>query len=535
MNDFPDEITEKILDDGFRHTAWSIPYGAFSPFPSLPPVTAREGSLDALHTLRIVGVCRAWYRIGIRRLYQDIVLRHIDQLPFLVRTFEKQSDLGAMVQNLNIAYYLNPGWTALHLSESTKLLALCPNLSRLTMGGRAFYARYPDDHLPLAPVPRDYNDQLQVPLPLIPPAVFSSLLHLNIADEYVRYDDTFPLLCPLAANLRTLSIALQDDLPAYDRPHLTFPALTDLRLTLHFSSRVGHVAEQWAFPALETLAIMVPPWGDLKIRYRSYRSRIVNLIETIIRGPTKTTFTRLILPDFTDYDPRLSPERTWFMNFETMQAILDECPALRWLCMSVTVCSPTRSNMTQALVHPHIEALDITGRMNEHNDATTRVDLAFLKSGMPRLRRCRFVDRGMAFFADTLPDLLEGLDPNDGAELSADELYLEHDPSVYRPPADTWLSYLLSIPVGDGDDDDEDTDGDFEPESESESESESSGSEWSITSSDAECDIRADLDAAGYESDVEWEVEREDAMVTFADGVRRAQSRCVAEQVDVVS
>ncbi|KAJ7074794.1 hypothetical protein C8F01DRAFT_1076152 [Mycena amicta] len=469
----PEETLLLILKHALP-PSWSRFYGEDRvPFPS--PVFS-DSRQDTLTKLSIVRVSRTWYRVGVELLYESVMLRRVDQLPVLVHTLEERRDIALRVRRVGLCYYLTPGWQRLHLEESEKLLALCPAISSLSIGGMVFLS---PNH--------------EFPIPIMPGNLASSITHLDIQDEHIPYQKIFPLLSALSSSLHTLVISLPTTYALPDgaqHPRLTFSRLSKLRLHIYALSRVSPT--HWVIPSLTHLSLT---FGDLILPGSPYATpalQVRALVEAYGRH-----LAHLSLPHLDGTNPTSAHE------FTVLQEMLDMCPSLRRLGVSIVHCTGTGT----ALAHPRVEALDIFDRRVVGG---CDVDVDVLKAGMPRLRVCRYLEEG--YFGDALPTLDEEADATDG------------------PGSDVRMYLLSPFPIPD--DDPEDLDW-VDPDDADEQDGEGDAGEVMQVDDDsdsepASSDYDTDelIDAAlqggagwvyerGIEEPVEWEVGREEAMEIF--------------------
>ncbi|KAJ7074804.1 hypothetical protein C8F01DRAFT_1361367 [Mycena amicta] len=484
----PEETLLLILKHALP-PSWSRFYGEDRvPFPS--PVFS-DSRQDTLTKLSIVRVSRTWYRVGVELLYESVMLRRVDQLPVLVHTLEERRDIALRVRRVGLCYYLTPGWQRLHLEESEKLLALCPAISSLSMGGMAFLS---PNH--------------EFPIPTIPGNLASSITHLDIQDEHISYANMFPLLSALSPSLHTLVISLPTAYALPDgsqHPPLTFSHLSKLRLHIYALSRVSPT--HWVIPSLTHLSLT---YGNVMVTGSPYASSALQvraLVEAYGRH-----LAHLSLPHLDGTDPSSAHE------FTVLQEMLDMCPSLRRLGVSIVHCPGTG----MALAHPRVEALDIFDR-RVVGDCDVHVDV--LKAGMPRLRVCRYLEEG--YFGDALPTLDEEADATDG-------------PGSDVRMVDSLQQYITPHRIVAGDDDPEDLDW-VDPDDADEQDGErdagevmqvDDGSEPASSDYDTDELINAALQGGagwvyerGIEEPVEWEVGREEAMEIFREGLERTRWR----------
>ncbi|KAJ7067509.1 hypothetical protein C8F01DRAFT_1121506 [Mycena amicta] len=399
--DIPAEVLGQIMQNVLHPRAsWQIPHASWT----YPPFPQSTQSVNTAQTLQLLAVSRAWYRIASPLLYQSISLHHIDQLPMLVRTLEERTVLAALTRSLGVCYYIPPGWDALHVAESAKLLGLCPNLTRLAFGGMI-----PPLPAPLAPIE-----------------------HLDLSQESMDYPAVYPIVSALAASLKSLSICVPIGQESDAHLKLTFPSLTHLRLFL----RPGCVVspDLWDLPILSSLTIHA--------HYVPCRPPVLALAELF--GPVPT-LTHLSLPPLNRWHGGFSSNI--YHDHQATQRILDVCPTLRFLRVGIVQCleCPRAGIYFPPLQHVRIETLHVVGRTNWPGD-TRNVDERFLKEGMPCLRVVRGIDAGVAF-------------------LDASGIGMEEE---RPPPAGTWLeAFLADAEMWDEEDDEEDPDFEPEPESSS--------------------------------------------------------------------
>ncbi|KAF7312903.1 hypothetical protein MKEN_00974700 [Mycena kentingensis (nom. inval.)] len=512
MEKLPAEILTILLKTNLSdESTWRIssPSGTQTsgepPFP-FATIAHADGALATPRKLVLIHVCRAWYRVLVRILYDSVVLRYIGQLPMLVRTLEGPggADLASFIQSINLTYAMQSSFTRLHVEESSKLLARCPNVSRLAVGGMSL-----DPWGLGGPIPRVLPQSI---------ASIKSLVHLDLTADCIYYPTLHPILSALSQTLHSLSAplpaaytvhtGLRRRIPFTVPRPIIFPLLTDLRLCEQYFLFTTHtLADFWSLPALRNLDIRGAA---------GTQSMPLLILATIVGGIAKDArrIERLSLPP--SESPDFRSRRLVSDHVQSWREILGRCPALRYLRSSISL-PPSLNTVTglPPLFHPRLQVIDVVGGgMVSLVDATQAVEgvLPILKRGMPRLRVCRLVERGLEFLAPTLP-ALQLLPERQPAEAQLVPIA----PEAYRPPAGSYLEFLLCDPAvnSDGYEDAED-DTDYEPPSDWEatgSESDSGTEEEEEEDETQDADSHPDLE--------DEEMTREDAIALFVSGLHR--------------
>ncbi|KAJ6625742.1 hypothetical protein B0H10DRAFT_2000419 [Mycena sp. CBHHK59/15] len=255
---------------------------------ALPPHPRSISSYDLRMKLSILAVCKTWNQVGTELLYESVTLRRIGQLPAFVRALEGREGVGALVAHLDISYYVPPGYSSLHQSDTNKIFWLCPNLSHL---GFIWSCTIPA--LPLPPLS-------------------SSITSLEYSDA-MPLSDILPSLIQLRQNLRSLSINLTPF--SHSDPEITFENLEDLRLCFSFEKDFADPATKWSMPRLQRI------WFTA----------------------TGTDFAHKFMDIFKQFFDVCGPKLT-FLSVDSIvhgpQEILDRCPALEHLVILSHIAGP---------------------------------------------------------------------------------------------------------------------------------------------------------------------------------------------------
>ncbi|KAK6992675.1 hypothetical protein R3P38DRAFT_3083497 [Favolaschia claudopus] len=325
----PDEILLVIFREALQ-PSWGVRYGK-----TLPPFPRNIWSSDFQTKLAIVGVCKAWYRVGLQFLYENVVLSSIGQLPAFVMTLEAQSSIASFVRRLEITYWVPRAYNNLHDAETRKAFELCPQLKQFAFNPQS-EPLYSNLDLPRFPYIEDTPWRIT---------------HLEVCDR-IDYLSILPPLVHLSLSLESLSISLPLSYRTEDnRLVLTFPRLLSLRLCIDGLSPPGSA---WVIPNLQQL-LLCPThhkWreGPITALLAQYGQKL----RTLSLGCR---------------DPR-----------STLAELLGQCPQLQHLTVVESLVS-----VDDRLHHKTLQCLDVVG------DGTLihRINSSHFETAFPALRSYR--------------------------------------------------------------------------------------------------------------------------------------------------
>ncbi|KAJ7488309.1 hypothetical protein FB451DRAFT_1529584 [Mycena latifolia] len=440
--DFPDEI----LLDIFHHAlppSWVMSSSeALAPFPPI-------WSADVRTKLAIVGVCKTWHHLGLELLYESVILQQIGQLPAFVRALEAREGLRALVRHLEISCFLPRGYFRLYDEETKKLFALCPNLS----------------HFAFTPGFTLYRHSRLIP------ALPSTITSLEYGAA-IEYSAILPSLVHLCATLRSLSLTLPDTYGA-DHPTLTFASLEDLRLDLAVDSTIP--VSEWVIPGLRRAVLR----NRFRLGFPAYMKRETQL-EVFLGAYGRTIRTLMIS----------------YLQSRSLQDLLDRCPVLEHLGVSMALCAAP-------LNHATLTSVDIF-----NSSSFADGDFGGLKGALPALRACKYLDDSLAL--ENFRDL--------SLALPAGDVVVTDQASVSNLPFSSWLTAILSE-VGAADDpSDDDPDYVFN----SDDDDDGGSVDDSDSSSNSDSDAVSVSEEGGDEFHLEenWEIESEEALAIFRSTLR---------------
>ncbi|KAK7046456.1 hypothetical protein R3P38DRAFT_2873901 [Favolaschia claudopus] len=337
----PDEILLVIFREALQ-ASWGVRYGN-----TLPPFPRNIWSSDFQTKLAIVGVCKAWYRVGLQFLYENVVLSSIGQLPTFVMTLEAQSSLASFVQRLEITYWVPRAYHNLHDAETRKAFELCTQLKQFAFNPRCH---------PL------YDSDLVLPrFPYIEDTPWR-ITHLEVCDR-IDYLSILSPLVHLSLSLESLSISLPISYRIeHHRPMLTFPRLLSLRLCIDHMSPPDSI---WVIPNLQQL-LLCPidhKWrgGPVAALLAQYGKKL----RTLSLGCRETR--------------------------ATLAELLGHCPQLRHLTVVEDLVS-----VDNQLHHKTLQSLDVLG-----DGTLDRINSSHFETAFPALRSYRYLDT----FHDFYPSL----------------------------------------------------------------------------------------------------------------------------------
>ncbi|KAF7351490.1 hypothetical protein MSAN_01581300 [Mycena sanguinolenta] len=283
-------IPEETLFLIFQH---ALPPGFAVSFGTTLPPFPRTASSDTSTKLRIGKVCKRWYRIGLKLLYENVNLQWIGQLPAFVQALEAREEVGSFVRRLEIGYWVPEGYHTLQDAEVAKIFDLCPLLTHFAFNPQSLRGFVPE--FPLDPIRR-----------------LGTITHLEIC-ERVKYPAVLPALAELCSTLVSLSILLPE---LYDsHPTLTFARLESLRLGVNPQSHLPGL--RWAVPNLQQLLIHFRGGNALL-----YNTTACTLLDAYGRG-LRVLSVRAI-PAYNSNVP------------SSFQDVLERCPALQHLSITET-------------------------------------------------------------------------------------------------------------------------------------------------------------------------------------------------------
>jgi hypothetical protein len=419
----------------------------------------------------IVAVCRRWWDVGIELLYKEVVIRRADCLAFLLRTLVAPgSRVGRLITRMVISCIVPFEDDLIVFEESMKhVIANCPSLSNLV-----FDPSFP----PLSQLTTD--------------RIFRSLQIGDGTFNITHLDWGYSLLigdlvrllqhCP---SLESLQFHLHDrhsDVQKVIGTTVLLPHLQELQLLRydatnnaieHFESKF---AARWSMPQLQ------------KFTYNN-------------NGPSA-------FADITGFCQihgsslrclHLGPDWREWIGTDTLQGILNQCPALEHLVLWVSGNLRTVSS----LGHPKIVWIDAWVDLCRTRELETFLHTK--PQGLPSLNRVRVFDNRLwRPFAINLPYLLPPANAilEDGLEYDYIDYNIKQEGNlVYRTDL-TWSLFDGEGCTSDeGSDFDGDTDGDA-------SDGDSTSADDDSSSSEEEGNT--------YESDVEEETPATDPELALA-------------------
>ena len=189
--------------------------------------------------LSLLSVCRAWYRIGVPLLYEDISIRRIYQLGNLLRTLESSdsSYLKDLIKTLNMHCFVPRVFHGVFKKQLAQLFKICPRLTSFSHTSPC----YPPT---------------LAPLPSLPP----TLTHLELGEEVNPSILQEVLeLESLSTNLVSLSIYITD-LP--DSNSYSFPRLESLSFVIGIARWELRWELCWELPRLRYLTLRMRFWPE---------------------------------------------------------------------------------------------------------------------------------------------------------------------------------------------------------------------------------------------------------------------------------
>ncbi|KAJ7020322.1 hypothetical protein C8F04DRAFT_302486 [Mycena alexandri] len=368
----PQRLFDEILLMIFRETqlpSWMTDY--VIP-PTLAPFRGSPSCADLYTRRTITEVSKAWYNLGVALLYEKITLRRLDQLPALLWALEARESLRPLVRSLEITFLAPWNFLEYHDFEIRKIVELCPRLSHFG------YFPANDQHFEL-------HHRL-LPSPSSTGSAITSLGFTFLPGTLLQ-----PALIQHCRNLRSLSLVLL--LP------MTPSALEQLKRRSGPDARRRCEEEEHhplPFDNLEVLHITVDNDSAIRDTWSMPRLQRVSL-----RGKMNHQTSGLLAP----FGGTIASLSLYDLHFAAssallLQRVLDSCPKLDHLALSVSLFDP-------ALRHPTITAIDIFCL-----GWTTPgvIQLRSLSARFPALQTLRTLDESMRFLRDiprSLPQSVE--------------------------------------------------------------------------------------------------------------------------------
>ncbi|GLB37423.1 hypothetical protein LshimejAT787_0404740 [Lyophyllum shimeji] len=320
----------------------------------------------------LILVCKEWYAVGVRLLYEDVVFRRMNQMTALLRTLETSGGKFCdLIKRVTLYAYIPDTYSPFWVRCIQRLMDLCPRISRF------------DAACPWA---------FPYPLPPSLPRLTSSITHLQLhaaltaAEQFSVLDNqNLPKRCHLP-NLGTLIIGM-------------FPVGND---------RLSSIGGIFSMPRLRQLTCEFDyfgPDGVTTIDMEHY----IPFLE--IHGRQLRSL-------------HVRPAFLWTMKgFRiSSQRMVDACPVLEHL-----VLHPCADPVT----HKNVKWVDVWSR---HVAAGPESSWRALRESLttkffPKLERVRVLSSSLSLFCDIPtvfpPDIVS--EPKDVLEFEFPGVYLRHD------------------------------------------------------------------------------------------------------------
>ena len=272
----------------------------------------------------IIGVCRPWYLAGISFLYEDISIRRLPQLFYLLRTLTNCVSFRDLVRTLDVHCFIP---IALHQDFHVGLQALlqvCPRLSSL-----GFFSRRG------IPIPT---------LHILPPNSITHL-HLNLTMDYEALIDVLSDVQLTLLHLQLYFLHMVPELSASGSQSLSLPVLETLILTIteHLIPHLAILQETWSMPSLHrfTLANLIScNWSDMEAN--------VALLAFLSKHGRLLAFLHL------------TPDTTLKFKRHEFRLMLQHCPQLEHLIISEEIFKiPKNDGEDCSVAHSKLRWLDV--------------------------------------------------------------------------------------------------------------------------------------------------------------------------------
>lgn len=200
----------------------------------------------------IIEVCKRWWHVGLRILYEDVVFHHIGQIPALARTLEANCNLGKLVRTLTVRCFIPSGYNRLFDEELQRVFHYCPFTIQVV-------------YSPLHPLGLQYFGQIPASNTLLTSldgALWNIPLKITHIEcgIHVQFDTLVEalhrckMLTCLSLQLPTLqSLLLNEPAQTPTTRTLCLDRLKNFRCTVtrYYKSRIAAIAKDWSMPSLE--------------------------------------------------------------------------------------------------------------------------------------------------------------------------------------------------------------------------------------------------------------------------------------------
>lgn len=313
----------------------------------------------------LVRVCRAWHKVGLQVLYEDIVFRRIGQIPVFLQTLETSPDnLGDFVKRITIDSYTPRGYDAMFSSQLARILSMCPRLFRFS-----------------------FTAPFTLAQPEVLPPLKWSITHLNFGAA-TQFPMLFDALTHMCSGLVSLSL------------HIPTVGLGDMDLFIHFD-RLEELRCGVTEYSTSNLLVFGAKWSIPRLQRLTFD----------MNGNPSGTRTALPMVAYESFCKthgaglkflQIHPSYWWSMKYTiSVFAILEFCPKLEHLVLHPNTLPP--------LSHQTVKWIDVwSPHVRQSRSRRWIRDGTLSRNTFPALKTVRILDAALA----VLPDLPILIPPN---------------------------------------------------------------------------------------------------------------------------
>ena len=316
----------------------------------------------------IIGVCKAWWKVGVELLYQEICIRRVGQIPALLRTLDSNNDIGNLIKTIEISCFIPSGYLSVFSADLGHIFNYCPRVAELTFAARAYDS-------PL--------HEAVLCCPALPMIQFEACVSLTRLEFIIPTDcgDIVSVL-QVCVNLRSLwiCVAFPDgpDKGRVMRSPISLARLETLRLTINESNEehLPLLGSYWSMPSLRR--VVIDELNDLANSASSaYRNDFFKAFGVRLR--------------YLHIRPYRACGNTYLLD---VQGFLDRCPVLEHLAICPSLRAPT------PLTHPTVKWIDLwtSPKIQDMHYLTLRESLS--PQAFPGLLGIRELDHGLSVMTD---------------------------------------------------------------------------------------------------------------------------------------
>ncbi|KAF7305935.1 F-box domain-containing protein [Mycena chlorophos] len=225
--DLPHEILLPILRDALP------PWWMLRGIRELTPESIHMHTVDFEMKMSLALVCRSWSAVAIEMLYSNVHLRSVGQVVAFSKALEDRTELGKLVQRLDVGAFVPRGYEVLFDQEMTRIFSLCPRLA----------------HIAFVPLHRIPSMVYKLPAP------HTTITSLEFSGR-IEFETILDILMQMHETLCCLALEYTGN-PLETEPCIEFPRLEEL--CIHGSSpwnpepRHEPTLWDWSVPNLQRL------------------------------------------------------------------------------------------------------------------------------------------------------------------------------------------------------------------------------------------------------------------------------------------